>query len=548
MKYVGIYSSLILTGSMLLLTGCTDDKYDLSDIDTTTAIKLNNLVVPVNLESIYLDQVFKIDDDDPSNPLMVFTDNSGKRMFAIKIEGDFSADPVYLNELEAKSYASISSLPLTTNGNNINPGEVSYQYNIGAGEVDNSIERIYRMGLSKPMAINLEMNYANSNSIPEISNLVLIIPESFTATYHGSEFSNGEVPVTMVNGALDEPIYVYALDFGNGVEPTGSEGNKSLVFEGKLGIKSGMVSSTSSGLTANFSMSPFTADQISGAINYGIEAPEFEEVSLEGLPDFLREGDSKLIISNPQIYLNFGNQTGAQFFSQLNINPMGNGGNAVSIPMEPFVQSLILAANVNDLALRNDFPDAILQQDNTGGLQNVLYGEGLPERIDFSLTDTYLRGDVLNLSLGAEYQIYGNYAFFTPLAFEASSQIIYQDKETDFFGDDMEAVNVTQLQLSAYPTTNLPFEVELTVYPLDKDGNHIKDQNGNVVMASGIVEANANGSRLLDINLNQPFTGLDGVEYRVSAVVMNNESLSPDQFIKLDNIRARVTGEYVTKL
>ncbi|MDE5657722.1 MAG: hypothetical protein K2I25_01540 [Muribaculaceae bacterium] len=34
------------------LTGCVDDKYDLSDIDTTAGIKVNDLVVPVNIDAV----------------------------------------------------------------------------------------------------------------------------------------------------------------------------------------------------------------------------------------------------------------------------------------------------------------------------------------------------------------------------------------------------------------------------------------------------------------------------------------------------------------
>ncbi len=34
------------------LTGCVDDKYDLSDIDTTTRIQVNDLVLPVNIDAV----------------------------------------------------------------------------------------------------------------------------------------------------------------------------------------------------------------------------------------------------------------------------------------------------------------------------------------------------------------------------------------------------------------------------------------------------------------------------------------------------------------
>lgn len=547
MKNHNIYYVPLLLGGLLAASACTDDKYDLSDIDTTTSVKLDGLVLPVNLESIYLDQVLKVDDEDPENPIIIDTDSSGKKIFAIQKGGEFSAQPVYLEMIDADSYASVPSLPVVVSGTSISPAEVEYVYMIGEGKVDDSIEKIYRLGMHSPMEIKLDFYYSNSGMIPVVNDLVLSIPESFTAFYKGNEFSNGEVAVKVVDGSLDEPIYVYSIDFGgNGIEPTGSNGQKSLTFSGKIGIKTGNVSSGNDNLFVDFTMSPFVADQISGSINYEIDAPEFEPVSLSDLPDFLRDGESRLILNNPQLYLYFGNPTGAPFHTGLIITPEGNNGSMLSFEMNPFEESIILAPDIDNLALKNDYPGATLQEET--GLSVILLGDGLPEYINFQLSTTYLRGNVPNLTLGTEMQVEGNYQFYSPLSFGQGSQILYQKAETDFFGEDAKAVKVSQLQLSAYPSTNLPFDLELTVYPLDKDGNHIYDKNGAEVKASGIVEANANGSKILDINLNQPFTGLDGVEYRVSAMFPNEESLSPDQFIKLDKIRAKVTGEYVTEL
>ena len=38
--------------ALLLLPGCIDKNYDLSDIDKTTQINVKDLVVPVNVEAI----------------------------------------------------------------------------------------------------------------------------------------------------------------------------------------------------------------------------------------------------------------------------------------------------------------------------------------------------------------------------------------------------------------------------------------------------------------------------------------------------------------
>lgn len=40
--------------SLMLLSACVDDSYDLSDIDTSMEVKVNDLVIPVNLGTVTL--------------------------------------------------------------------------------------------------------------------------------------------------------------------------------------------------------------------------------------------------------------------------------------------------------------------------------------------------------------------------------------------------------------------------------------------------------------------------------------------------------------
>lgn len=67
----------------LSLTGCVDDKYDLKDIDTTSRVTVNNLTVPVNLESIKLDNVIDMDDNENIKTL---TDANGNKYYALQEE------------------------------------------------------------------------------------------------------------------------------------------------------------------------------------------------------------------------------------------------------------------------------------------------------------------------------------------------------------------------------------------------------------------------------------------------------------------------------
>lgn len=58
-----LYQSVVALAALSLLTGCIDDSYDLSDVDTTTRVNINDLVLPVNIDPVTLGDVISIDPD-----------------------------------------------------------------------------------------------------------------------------------------------------------------------------------------------------------------------------------------------------------------------------------------------------------------------------------------------------------------------------------------------------------------------------------------------------------------------------------------------------
>ena len=55
--------SLLVLGFLPIVAGCVDDNYDLSDIDTTVGVTVDQLVIPINLDEITLGNIITIDDD-----------------------------------------------------------------------------------------------------------------------------------------------------------------------------------------------------------------------------------------------------------------------------------------------------------------------------------------------------------------------------------------------------------------------------------------------------------------------------------------------------
>ena len=60
-KRIQVYTIPLLLA--LSLTACIDDAYDLSDIDSTVGVKVNDLVVPLKLDAITLQNLFDIEEN-----------------------------------------------------------------------------------------------------------------------------------------------------------------------------------------------------------------------------------------------------------------------------------------------------------------------------------------------------------------------------------------------------------------------------------------------------------------------------------------------------
>ena len=86
----------LLPATLLTLTGCIDSNYDLDNMDKTVGLSVNNLVVPVNLGPITLNDVIEIDEEDPDRAIFKEEIN-GKEVYLVKKGGDFSSDEIHIS-------------------------------------------------------------------------------------------------------------------------------------------------------------------------------------------------------------------------------------------------------------------------------------------------------------------------------------------------------------------------------------------------------------------------------------------------------------------
>lgn len=70
-------------------TSCVDDNYDLSDIDTTVKVEVNDLTIPINIDQFTMETIFDINEDDPEATVKVLNG-----VYAIVRSGSFSSNEI----------------------------------------------------------------------------------------------------------------------------------------------------------------------------------------------------------------------------------------------------------------------------------------------------------------------------------------------------------------------------------------------------------------------------------------------------------------------
>ena len=583
-----------VAAACLPLTACFDDNYDLSDIDTTAEIKVNNLVVPVNLDEITLSNVLDLDEES------VVKEIDG--IYAVSVDGDFSSNAITIN---AVSLARPSIPPTTTEIELLddNSGiqapltgiEASFTYgitgfsttfNYTTNSVDKSILALSRIGVD--WTINVRLTVANPGSVFKsvaFRGVSLRLPAGLNTPDYAN--NNGVISIndiTLSPGAMthDVAIHVDEIDFSRLTpaeytftpDPAGLTPG-TLTLNGTIGVEGGYIEAvTNSSATTvpsrtTLTLAPTGSDisvkSIDGTIRYAITDFSVDPVQLNDLPDLLNQDGTDITISNPRLYLSINNPMAGYSLdasSGLTLTACRNNGSRQPYSLDAG-QSIIIGHN-NGIAgpyrfcLAPDPSAAGGLADYAGatpvlyhGLGNVLSGAGLPNSIEVTFDDPHVGpGEVRGFTVPNTLdKIEGSYHFYAPLNLGVGSTIVY-DETTDGWSDDtIDKVTIESLKINASVTNSLPFDIEISGYPIDAQGNQCKDIKSGAPVSLGKVTVKAGETSPLALATTGTIRAIDGVRYYATAVVTRPDvTLRPDATIRLTDIKATISGYYIDEL
>lgn len=555
----------------MMLTGCVDDKYDLTDIDTTSRITVSNLTVPINLGPIELENVLDLDDNENIT--------IEGREYMIKKEGNISTSEFKVGAIKVNpaditpSTINVPTLGITVNGSKsfTVPASDKSTYDISMKDVDESLLAVTNVKTANPieMKITLEVPSAltsNGNTV-KFEQFGIRLPWGLTnvtvagadATYQADGLLTVNSMTMGTDGKGVITINADGLDLGSKGE-IGSD--RVLSITGEVGLDGGTLSLTMNGvklpdplsIKANYSISSFNLASFSGKIDYRMDEVKIAPIMLNDLPDFLSNPETRIYLSNPNIRIYVENTVssyGLTGTGRLKLTSNFAGDNHTTATSKRF--HIDQKWSYIHLYEGSGHPDL----DNFPGFSGILANDkvgGLPESIDVSVENLSFAGEVTDFPIYHDGQgtingANGTYEFSTALSFDYGTKIVYEKTEGDWGGDDIDDINITLIKLTAICTTDIPVGIELQVLPIDKDGNLIPVEEDSSKFQ---VPAYCNGQEVqLSVRgkNGQVINHFDGIRFR--AVITGDGhtgSLGPNLHIKLDNLQVTVDGYFEKEL
>jgi len=565
MKKKFLYVAVALTA----LTGCVNNDYDLSDIDTTTRINVNNLTVPLQIAEIKLDDMLDLYDDDQVK-------KSADGEFIFLEEGELESDPIFIDKFTANgigtsTHADFDLIPSSGAKANRTAGTVFAHANIPHEKVDLNFEQegideaivhLDKVGLETTMKVtfhftgletivkHLHINGLKLKFIDGLSAKVRVLGDK----WYDCSYKDGVIlfPDCQTSDAhtLELEAQVSAIDANKaGIELGGGHFKfKSApeVLDGEMVTYMEDVISIDAPSTIGFDLEAHSSDititEFSGRIKYSMDNFHPDPISLTSLPDVLSDSGTNIELTNPQIYLSVNNPVveagyslfgtlGLQFTNNDNGNKYATADDGIRIdeaqnnfclsPMKP-ESYYVKAANMEHVG----FP----------GLGKILSGNGIPKSISVDvlkpcLPEQNISGFRLGESMNA---VKGKWTFMAPLSLTEQSVIKYSKEWTDWQDDDLDKLVAKGASVMASINTNVQIALEVDITLLGRSG----ELKGKAVLVPGQND--------FVVNLDgQPVSKIYGAKVDVRAAG-TGKTLSPNQTISISNLKVKFDGYYET--
>lgn len=578
--------SALLVAGFLTLTGCTNNDYDLNNVDATMGFGSESLVIPnSSTKDIPLKDVLDLKEGG-----CVVTDAAGNYLFQLA-GGDVEAakpniSPIILDVanvfdgiISLSSTASTGAKARRAPGSSLHiasPKVMMFEYHGN----DKAVKSLNEAEIDETTTNNISIKLDFSNISAAVSNIesaTLTLPAYLSISQvngsgNGVPTLNGsKVTITDISTArpLELILKTQKLVFTN----QNDHGNLS-INNGAIDLTGYFSIALQCNVTGAMPDNPTIKAKIgvanrtikmrsaTGIFDPTINLNSLGEVDVTGLPDFLDDDDVVADLDNPQILLTVNNNmdVAATVSATVISTKEGRELARVTLPEMSVAKnglSKICICRQKTSELTQQYGEAnVYAVSNLSTLINRI-----PDHIKIVDVNAHAKPEVATIVFGKKYQVKPSYKVNAPLAFGENANIVYEDSFTGWNDDidELDLAEETYIEVTANVENKVPAYLTVKAYPVDAQGNKIEDKL--LIEIPDEVAASTDGTTAVTTPITMKITPkvknslkqLDGLVFRLegSAKSANGNKVTgislneKEHTLKLNDIKVKIVGKII---
>ena len=601
MKNIPTHIALLLTASLMVIS-CTNNDYDLSNVDTTIGLGADTLTIFGNnsTENIKLDEVFKL-----GNSNFVKIAANGDYMLSIS-DGNESTSNVTVDRFTVNVNTTKNSdivLDLQNFANSKGYGKLSAQqsttqevteFEYETDNVPKEIEGLSYVGTEATLRLTLAFDQNMKNAVTNIAQIVISFPKYFTISkvIEGTTTCSvsSDNTITLKNVKPSNGSLVLTTTF-SGAKTNENTSDNVVTFtphtlfqlKGKIyaqlyinstDLSLGTITPPySTTISSNCQLSNVTISSATGKFNLTFDYNNLGKVTLNNIPNFLTDQSVCLNLYDPRINLTYTNNMpmkGDISGTLVSYNANGLPLSSVVIPSFPLAaeSSSVVSIRKQNTTLQ----DTTLVVVPT--LSDII--KKIPNSIEFTnikaVSDKSVTSTIL---LGKSYAMSTKYEIEAPLSFDENASIVYSDTLNNL-NDDIKKVSFKEktvngqtvidgyLKIEADILNRVPAYLTLNAYGIDLNGDSISTDLLNFNVDTTIA-ASADGKTAVTTHLtiiakpstNSVFKTLDKIRFHLIGSASDKNGQNPiagltlnayNQTLTIKNLIITKVGKVVVDL
>lgn len=556
----------------LWTVSCVDNKYDLDkDIDMTVNVGGEHLTIPAgSSDTAYLSKIIEVEEGDILQP------DATTRVYHLTKKDDINVEPTTVKEVTISSANTDLTKELVGTGSSASASittdlEEENNLTAKASDIDEALIELGALGAETPASLTLTFEFLNTGNLTfgsvTAKNLEIQLPDFLMfekgEVEEGNKLILNDEELKNAQKVLHVIGYEFGEKAGEGEKP---DENRTITIDGKVTMKGQVVTSRIGGsgsleMTMHVTLGEMTANSVTGVIQPNIKA-ETTNIELNDLPDFLKDEETRLDISNPVILLRANNPLATPVEIDAVLTPMKNNaqieGKKVEIGSGNEKTPVVLASGENVIALsRTDecTIEGVTSNVKVEDINNLL--ETIPDDIMVDLKPVVRNEEYYTAELGIAYEMPSSYEVDVPLSFEQGLNIVYNDSIQDLNKDlnDLDKVGLKNVKVILSVDNAIPLKLQLkaeNVQIKDVYGNELSAVKKTIEEDKQYVAESTDGEKPatseLVLNLTSDDTAflskIDRICFKITAVTGTTTGvpLKDTQWLKITSIKLSVPG------